>query len=196
MSVSLTEMAFNLIRAIDNNKSATVTSWEAANYISEKGSAWQTESTATSSLAEDDIMPTGNIANIYADNDGMFPADLSSLVDYCTRISKLEETLITAAVTAVDYVSFTAHADFMKFHKGLRTLKERLDTTIRNSADSLVNTVASYVKGEYDAMASSLPVNVTDAEVQQIAAGIAETFAEDFAAKIQEKLNEITNNPE
>ena len=196
MSISLTEMAFNLVRAIDNNKSAAVTSWEAANYISENGSGWQSESVATTKLAEDDIMPTGNIANIYADNDNLLPADLASLVDYCTRISRLEETVLTTAVTAVDYMSFTDADDFMKFHKGLRTLKERLDTTIRSSADSLVNTVASYVKGEYDAMASSLPVNVTDAEVQQIAAGIAETFAEDFAAKIQEKLNEITNNPE
>jgi hypothetical protein len=75
----------------------------------------------------------------------------------------------------------------------LKTLKERPDSTIKISADNLVNTVASYVQGQYDSMATNLPVNVTEAEVQTIAAGIAEKFAEDFAAKIQEKLSEFTS---
>lgn len=196
MSVTLTEKAFNLVRAIEASKDPSATVWAVANHISVQGPSWSTESNATTSLDQNSLMPVGGIANIYADNDGTLPADLTELIEFCTRIARLEEATIQSASDATDYESFSADSneiEYLKFHKGLKTLKERLDSTIKVSADNLVNTVASYVQGQYDSMATDLPVNVTEAEVQTIAAGIAEKFAEDFAAKIQEKLSELTN---
>lgn len=199
MSISLTEVAFNLVRAIDTNKMQEVTTWEVADYISKNGSAWLTEAAANTALSEASLMAVGDIATIYSDDDAKLPQNLEDLTSYCTRLARLEESTLQTAITSVDYPTFSSDAnevEFMKFHKGLRTLKERLDTTIKTSADTLVNTVASYVQGQYNTMATDLPVNVTEAEVQSIAAGIAEKFAEDFAAKIQEKLAEITNDPD
>jgi len=199
MSISLTEVAFNLVRAIDTNKMQEVTTWDVVDFISKNGTTWQTEAAANAALSEASLMAVGNIATIYSDADAKLPQNLEDLTLYCTRLARLEETTLQTAITSVDYPTFSSdanEAEFMKFHKGLRTLKERLDTTIKTSADTLVNTVASYVQGQYNTMATDLPVNVTEAEVQSIAAGIAEKFAEDFAAKIQEKLAEITNDPD
>lgn len=199
MSISLTEVAFNLVRAIDTNKMQEVTTWEVADYISKNGSTWLTEAAANTALSEASLMAIGDIATIYSDDDAKLPQSLEDLTLYCTRLARLEEATLQTAITSVDYPTFSSDAnevEFTKFHKGLRTLKERLDTTIKTSADTLVNTVASYVQGQYNTMATDLPVNVTEAEVQSIAAGIAEKFAEDFAAKIQEKLAEITNDPD
>lgn len=199
MSISLTEVAFNLVRAIDTNKMQEVTTWDVVDFISKNGTTWQTEAAANAALSEASLMAVGNIATIYSDADAKLPQNLEDLTLYCTRLARLEETTLQTAITSVDYPTFSSDAnevEFMKFHKGLRTLKERLDTTIKTSADTLVNTVASYVQGQYNTMATDLPVNVTEAEVQSIAAGIAEKFAEDFAAKIQEKLAEITNDPD
>lgn len=196
MSVTVTEKAFNLVRAIESSKSDSATVWSVANHISLNGASWSTESNATTSLDQNSLMPVGGIANIYSDNAGTLPADLPELVQYCTRIARLEQGVIQSAADATDFATFSAAAndvEYQKFHKGLKTLKERLDSTIKTSADNLVNTVATYVQGQYDSMATELPVNVTEAEVQTIAAGIAEKFAEDFAAKIQEKLSELTN---
>ena len=199
MSISLTEVAFNLVRAIDTNKMQEVTTWDVVDFISKNGSTWQTEAAANAALSEASLVPVGNIAAIYSDADAKLPQNLEDLSLYSTRLARLEEATLQTAITSVDYPTFSSDAnevEFMKFHKGLRTLKERLDTTIKTSADTLVNTVASYVQGQYNTMATDLPVNVTEAEVQSIAAGIAEKFAEDFAAKIQEKLAEITNDPD
>lgn len=199
MSISLTEVAFNLVRAIDTNKMQEVTTWDVVDFISKNGSTWQTEAAATAALSEASLMSVGDIATIYSNTDAKLPQNLEDLSLYSTRLARLEETTLQTAITSVDYPTFSNdenEVEFMKFHKGLRTLKERLDTTIKTSADTLVNTVASYVQGQYNTMATDLPVNVTEAEVQSIAAGIAEKFAKDFAAKIQEKLAEITNDPD
>ena len=207
MSVTLTEKAFNLVRAIEANKDPSATVWAVANHTSINGANWLTDPTdpaveeqnASTSLKENGLMETGNIANVYKDDNGTLPESLAELIEFCTRIARLEQATIVPALKASDYESFSTVPDpkypeaFAKFHKGLKTLKERLDSTIKVSADNLVNTVASYVQAQYDSMATNLPVNVTEAEVQTIAAGIAEKFAEDFAAKIQEKLSELTN---
>ena len=198
MTISITEIAYNLARAIDNEKFPDTTTWEVADYISKNGSSWETEPAMGQALQDAGLMANGAVAMIYARNVDGYPEDIKELTEYSTRIARLEESTLQSAIQSVDYQTFSSDAnqeEFLKFHKGLRTLKERLDTTIKTSADTLVNTVASYVQGQYNSMATQLPVNVTEAEVQTIAAGIAEKIAEDFAAKIQEKLAEITNDP-
>lgn len=192
------QKVFTLVTDLNSKKhSEGVTLHQICQHIVDNHSNWADEGAMNTSLVNESLMESSGIAFAYNDDAGLKPQTIADLASECARILRLQGEDISSVLSSVSYEAFaketngTQSAEFIQFSKRIKSLKERLDTTIASSADELVTTVATYVKSNFDSMTENLPVNVSDAEVQNIAAGIAERFAEEFAAKIQEKLGEI-----